>query len=159
MSGYHETKLTGADRKSGSAGMPRPISYAVFCLKKKNHQRCTRYIHPHHVTRIACRRTPKRGRHGSGVGCALLMRGPVCVGRWCSACCFFFNDPATTEIYTLSLHDALPISEEGPQSEQRTGSGKEREVQGPPEVGTRRSEERFSRNAETDIACRLLLGQ
>src|SRR5437867_8900906 len=25
-----------ADRKSGSAGMPRPISYAVFCLKKKN---------------------------------------------------------------------------------------------------------------------------
>src|SRR2546430_16652860 len=26
---------------------------------------------------------------------------------------FFFNDTATTEIYTLSLHDALPISEEG----------------------------------------------
>ena len=25
-------------------------------------------------------------------------------------CCFFFNDTATTEIYTLSLHDALPIS-------------------------------------------------
>src|SRR5690348_17649286 len=25
----------GKDRKSGSAGMPRPISYAVFCLKKK----------------------------------------------------------------------------------------------------------------------------
>src|SRR3712207_9190068 len=30
-------------------------------------------------------------------------------------CCtyiFFFNDTATTEIYTLSLHDALPISED-----------------------------------------------
>src|SRR3712207_8543903 len=26
------------------------------------------------------------------------------------ASCFFFNDTATTEIYTLSLHDALPIS-------------------------------------------------
>src|SRR3712207_9127915 len=26
------------------------------------------------------------------------------------ACFFFFNDTATTEIYTLSLHDALPIS-------------------------------------------------
>ena len=26
--------------------------------------------------------------------------------------CFFFNDTATTEIYTLSLHDALPISNE-----------------------------------------------
>src|SRR5204863_5099801 len=27
--------LKQIDRKSGSAGMPRPISYAVFCLKKK----------------------------------------------------------------------------------------------------------------------------
>src|SRR5438128_10478534 len=27
--------IKAADRKSGSAGMPRPISYAVFCLKKK----------------------------------------------------------------------------------------------------------------------------
>src|SRR5256885_12820928 len=27
---------------------------------------------------------------------------------------FFFNDPATTEIYTLSLHDALPISQRLP---------------------------------------------
>src|SRR5438105_9593116 len=27
--------ISGQDRKSGSAGMPRPISYAVFCLKKK----------------------------------------------------------------------------------------------------------------------------
>src|SRR3712207_8155454 len=28
---------------------------------------------------------------------------------------FFFNDTATTEIYTLSLHDALPISRGGAQ--------------------------------------------
>src|SRR3712207_6857480 len=28
----------------------------------------------------------------------------------CCCCLFFFNDTATTEIYTLSLHDALPIS-------------------------------------------------
>src|SRR5262245_64975657 len=27
------------DRKSGSAGMPRPISYAVFCLKKKKQKK------------------------------------------------------------------------------------------------------------------------
>src|SRR5438105_12649459 len=27
------------DRKSGSAGMPRPISYAVFCLKKKSYMK------------------------------------------------------------------------------------------------------------------------
>src|SRR5437667_3306613 len=31
MLGFHKQ----IDRKSGSAGMPRPISYAVFCLKKK----------------------------------------------------------------------------------------------------------------------------
>src|SRR5271170_8227637 len=43
------------------------------------------------------------------VGCVLLMlkvsrlKLPY---RWL----FFFNDTATTEIYTLSLHDALPIS-------------------------------------------------
>src|SRR5256885_10644054 len=32
---------------------------------------------------------------------------------------FFFNDTATTEIYTLSLHDALPISRMG--ADKRTG--------------------------------------
>src|SRR5215510_16362629 len=29
---------------------------------------------------------------------------------WCFRVFFFFNDTATTEIYTLSLHDALPIA-------------------------------------------------
>src|ERR1041385_3746258 len=34
-----------------------------------------------------------------------------CIICFCSVCVFFFfNDTATTEIYTLSLHDALPIS-------------------------------------------------
>src|SRR5947207_8677540 len=32
------------DRKSGSAGMPRPISYAVFCLKKKKDNQIPRDI-------------------------------------------------------------------------------------------------------------------
>src|SRR2546428_3957514 len=32
---YESHFVHGKDRKSGSAGMPRPISYAVFCLKKK----------------------------------------------------------------------------------------------------------------------------
>src|SRR5947199_2469265 len=45
MLGFHKQmdnriKLLEAkqDRKSGSAGMPRPNSYAVFCLKKKKNQ-------------------------------------------------------------------------------------------------------------------------
>src|SRR5437867_8118461 len=33
--------LIKEDRKSGSAGMPRPISYAVFCLKKKRKPKTT----------------------------------------------------------------------------------------------------------------------
>src|SRR5256885_9503287 len=33
------------DRKSGSAGMPRPISYAVFCLKKKNSLQTPHFVH------------------------------------------------------------------------------------------------------------------
>src|SRR5437868_13264577 len=40
------------DRKSGSAGMPRPISYAVFCLKKKKNGVEKRYS-PTATTRIA----------------------------------------------------------------------------------------------------------
>src|SRR5574340_677836 len=35
---------------------------------------------------------------------------------------FFFNDTATTEIYTLSLHDALPISHPGRQAFISSGS-------------------------------------
>src|SRR5436305_10940264 len=36
MLGFHKQMDNRIkDRKSGSAGMPRPISYAVFCLKKK----------------------------------------------------------------------------------------------------------------------------
>src|ERR1041385_7884317 len=33
----------------------------------------------------------------------------ICSLFWCVTELFFFNDTATTEIYTLSLHDALPI--------------------------------------------------
>ena len=44
------------------------------------------------------------GRHVYVTECLVL------VVLSCICCFFFFNDPATTEIYTLSLHDALPIS-------------------------------------------------
>src|SRR3989337_3604946 len=39
----------------------------------------------------------------------MVMTHARCVA-WCF---FFFNDTATTEIYTLSLHDALPICDAG----------------------------------------------
>src|SRR3712207_7896955 len=44
----------------------------------------------------------------------------------CSLEFFFFNDTATTEIYTLSLHDALPIFHQGrlrPPHDPRPGHG------------------------------------
>src|SRR3712207_8022609 len=37
----NEMLAISLDRKSGSAGMPRPISYAVFCLKKKTNRQYT----------------------------------------------------------------------------------------------------------------------
>src|ERR1039458_124694 len=52
----------------------------------------------------------------SAPGCRVRGRGGVSPRLrsrrcgWFVACFFFFNDTATTEIYTLSLHDALPIS-------------------------------------------------
>src|SRR5438309_4997927 len=66
---------------------------------------------------------------------------------------FFFNAPATTEIYTLSLHDALPIC--GPQG-----------TRGPASPGSRRfaahyrarSEEHTSElQSQFHLVCRLLL--
>src|SRR5256885_8655065 len=75
---------------------------------------------------------------------------------------FFFNDTATTEIYTLSLHDALPISIHSPttasldrQSAERspTFSTSPRE---PPSLP--RSEEHTSElQSPCNLVCRLLL--
>src|SRR2546430_1686783 len=45
-------------------------------------------------------------------GASLVFASTGMCGSRPSLSCFFFNDPATTEIYTLSLHDALPISYE-----------------------------------------------
>src|SRR3990167_9002670 len=42
----------------------------------------------------------------SNLVCRLLLVKQVSIFH------FFFNDPATTEIFTLSLHDALPISQQ-----------------------------------------------
>src|SRR5205823_6944492 len=75
---------------------------------------------------------------------------------------FFFNDTATTEIYTLSLHDALPICL-GTVRHPRRFKIVVIDIQITLKQMLRdlniynRSEERFSRNAETDLVCRLLL--
>src|SRR6267142_7255262 len=72
-------------------------------------------------------------------------------GLLCKLFFFFFNDTATTEIYTLSLHDALPISADTPGSVQ---SGADR----PDQCRRRRSEEHTSElQSHVNIVCRLLL--
>src|SRR5437762_6942484 len=45
--------LFALDRKSGSAGMPRPISYAVFCLKKKKLLNDPQHVSQHTRTGVA----------------------------------------------------------------------------------------------------------
>src|SRR5450631_1259429 len=84
---YEDSK--GADRKSTRLNSSHmSSSYAVFCLKKKTTCQCV-------------------ARDGGACGCTHSL-------PHLSACrhgrdLFFFNQTATTEIYTLSLHDALPI--------------------------------------------------
>src|SRR5438094_9427166 len=71
---------------------------------------------------------------------------------------FFFNYTATTEIYTLSLHDALPISSSessfSPCWTRRTRSGRSRTGA----CSVSRSEEHTSElQSPYDLVCRLLL--
>src|SRR5262249_59101851 len=73
---------------------------------------------------------------------------------------FFFNAPATTEIYTLSLHDALPICVE---PGRYAGGGRLREpaaalLGGEQAPAPHRSEEHTSElQSLTNLVCRLLL--
>src|SRR2546429_5137364 len=78
---------------------------------------------------------------------------------------FFFNDTATTEIYTLSLHDALPISLDAVHAQEERGHPDERasrshhrafrHLHGP---CCRRSEEHTSElQSRLHLVCRLLL--
>src|SRR5438876_8082491 len=70
---------------------------------------------------------------------------------------FFFNDPATTEIYTLSLHDALPISEAAAAG--TTGHAARGLLGGRTRSAARaRSEEHTSElQSPVHLVCRLLL--
>src|SRR5207248_11088658 len=74
---------------------------------------------------------------------------------------FFFNDTATTEIYTLSLHDALPIlrgDRRGKPWSHRTARGRHRQKYRPQAANPARSEEHTSElQSPYDLVCRLLL--
>src|SRR2546428_1137288 len=83
---------------------------------------------------------------------------------------FFFNDTATTEIYTLSLHDALPISRPTGNAGAESHLRRLRQGHGllaarlrcrPPRARggvQRRSEEHTSElQSRSDLVCRLLL--
>src|SRR5687768_17960203 len=68
---------------------------------------------------------------------------------------FFFNDTATTEIYTLSLHDALPICGAGivPQSQPQALGTADRDGH----VRTRSEEHTSELQSRLHLVCRLLL--
>src|SRR5256885_12906461 len=73
---------------------------------------------------------------------------------------FFFNDTATTEIYTLSLHDALPISMPPPRTMLASMLSPSHSADSAtPITGTRvRSEEHTSElQSPCNLVCRLLL--
>src|SRR2546427_9010037 len=73
---------------------------------------------------------------------------------------FFFNDTATTEIYTLSLHDALPIFDPecavDDRQDHRHGVGRAGGIG--EDTVPRRSEEHTSElQSQSNLVCRLLL--
>src|SRR5215203_7566085 len=72
---------------------------------------------------------------------------------------FFFNDTATTEIYTLSLHDALPISRRaGSRCSLPAPAIRTSRRTRPPPCGRSRSEEHTSElQSRQYLVCRLLL--
>src|SRR5690348_18386686 len=79
-------------------------------------------------------------------------------------CFFFFNDTATTEIYTLSLHDALPICG-SPFRSYSVMNGNRRAVSANISNSTQTSSEKLIRSEEhtselqspVHLVCRLLL--
>src|SRR2546428_10274989 len=71
---------------------------------------------------------------------------------------FFFNDTATTEIYTLSLHDALPILYESLGLHARVRVHRGYGYVSISVTSPRRSEEHTSElQSRSDLVCRLLL--
>src|SRR2546422_3538947 len=80
---------------------------------------------------------------------------------------FFFNDPATTEIYTLSLHDALPISllpAQPPCRTSRRGKGpasrhyaRAGSAAAPAGIRSRSEEHTSELQSRLHLVCRLLL--
>src|SRR6476620_12688843 len=68
---------------------------------------------------------------------------------------FFFNDTATTEIYTLSLHDALPISPRSPGNPPQAPRGCRR--RGPARPVARSEEHTSELQSRQYLVCRLLL--
>src|SRR2546430_12638368 len=69
---------------------------------------------------------------------------------------FFFNDTATTEIYTLSLHDALPISDALP-LDGCVDAASQRDDQAHGDPPDRSEEHTSELQSQSNLVCRLLL--
>src|SRR5574340_780068 len=106
------------DRKSTRLNSShQKISYAVFCLQIQADIMNVAVVRPTVIETTALGAAYLAGL-GTGIWQSLeKLRRCAAVERTFTL--FFFNDTATTEIYTLSLHDALPICRQG--KEQRRG--------------------------------------
>src|SRR6478752_2876914 len=145
-----------SDRKSTRLNSSHGyISYAVFCLKKKKNEGCkvvageNKDEHKHYVHRVGkcvgelSQLHERQGRPGRFTGKQLF---------------FFFNDPAPTEIYTLSLHDALPICRLHHGKGRHVDDGRRRRIRRQHRDRLGRSEEHTSElQSRLHIVCRLLL--
>src|ERR1039457_2218087 len=143
--------LFRSDRKSTRLNSSHlVISYAVFCLKKKTpnttrYRQLSRWCRRSTDVREHTLRSDQRQRRPTSLA-------PATVFLCEPAVFFFFNDTATTEIYTLSLHDALPIS--------RRLSAPDCDScprQSPRRCSTRSEEHTSELQSPCNLVCRLLL--
>src|SRR4026208_1517300 len=101
-------KTSVVDRKSGSVGMPRPISYAVFCLQKRPFafSPLGRFLHA-----LDAPDPRSRGRGFPDRDGPLRVERSVRFPDTAAGleCLFFLNDTAPTEFSPLSPRHSLPI--------------------------------------------------
>src|SRR6056300_1363836 len=103
----HDSNCGRSEEHTSELQSHSEISYAVFCLKKKKRTEDD-------TLKISGRLSQQKNNDFASISSSFRIDLLICDALIILALVFFFfNDTATTEIYTnlntLSLHDALPI--------------------------------------------------
>src|ERR1039457_6304715 len=107
--GTAKTLPRGLRSEEHTSELQSPCNLVCRLLLEKKWTKKSQHVHQH---KAPITRHDTRPRRTSRCSCFVHWSSVFHVRhvfRVLFCCVFFFNDTATTEIYTLSLHDALPI--------------------------------------------------